>query len=146
MTIQQFGALFKALKIYPVESVRKFLEVYVVQQDIKIDDPTWQSFISEVVARFTGARNHVFLLDFLKSVSCAYVADERQNELILDLLQLTVPELFAVEEGADESVQQMDMEVARNFSEFLNCYVHRHVQKHFILFHMTTIIVSVWHM
>ena len=143
MNIQQFGALFKAFKIYPLNIVEQFLKSYRVQPDIRINDPTWNSFISEVVLRFGGARNHIFLLSFLKSVSHAYTADERHNDFILDLLQLKVPELFAVEEETDESAGQVDMEVAKNFSEFLNCYVQRHVQKHIILSHTAAIMVSI---
>ena len=144
MTIQQFGALFKALNIYPAESVQKLLESYVIPQDIRISDPTWQSLISEVAARFAGARNHVFLLDFLKSVSHVYIADGRHNEFIFDLLKLRVPKLFVVQEGTDESVQQVDMEVAGNLSEFLNCYIYRHVHKHLILSQMATMMVSIY--
>ena len=139
MSIQQFGALFKAFKIYSPNIVEQFLKTYKVQPDVKIDDPTWHSFISEVVMRFGGARNHFFLLDFLQSVATGYLADRRQKEFILDLLQLSVPKLFAVEEGCEDAAE--DMEVTKKFTFFLRSFISRHALKHSILTQMTAILV-----
>lgn len=141
MTIQQFGSLFKAFKIYPAKIVEEFLGLYVVQQDIKIKDPTWHAFISEIVERFGGASNHFFLLDLLKSVASGYLADKRQTEFILDLLQLKVPKLFAVEKEADEMAEKEDMEVAKKFSLFLRGFISRNALKHSILTQMTALLV-----
>ena len=118
-----------------------FLGQYVVQQDIRINDPTWHSFISEVVVRFGDARHHFFLLGFLESVAAGYLTDKRQKEFVLDLLQLNVPKLFAVEEGADEATEKEDVEVGKNFSIFLRNFINRHALKHSILTKMTDILV-----
>lgn len=142
MNIQQFGTLFKAFKIYSPNIVEQFLKSYRVQPDIKIDDPTWHSFISEVVLRFGGARNHFFLLDFLQSVATqGYQADKRQKEFVLDLLQLKVPKLFAVEEGCEDLTDYMDKEVAKKFTSFLRIFINRNALKHSILIQMTAILV-----
>ena len=142
MTIQQFGALFKAFKIYPSSTVEEFLGLYKVPQDIRINDPTWHSFINEVVISFGGARAHYYLLDFLKSVAEGYLADKRQQEFVMDLLQLKVPKLFAIEEGADETMKKEDATVARKFSTFLRNFINRHALKNSILSQMTALLVS----
>ena len=141
LTIQQFGSLFKAFKIYPVKMVEEFLGFYEIRQGMKINDPTWQTFISEIVSRFGGARNHFFLLDFLKNVSHSYLHEIRQSEFVVDLLQLKVPKLFAMEEGSDEIAEKEDLEVARRFTFFLRNYVNRHALKQSILAQMSTLLV-----
>ena len=143
LTIQQFGALFKAFKIYSADIVEEFFRIYVVQQDVRINDPTWHSFIGEVVLRFGGARNHFFLLDFLKSVADSYLVDKRQKEFVLDLMQLKVPKLFAIEEGAEdpEDVEKEDVEVGKQFTIFLRSYINRNALKHSILTQMTSLLV-----
>ena len=141
MTIHQFGALFKAFRIYSVGTVAEFLYSYRVQQDVKINEPTWHSFISEVVMRFGGARNHFFLQDFLLAVAAGYLADKRQTEFVLDLLQLKVPKLFGIEEGGDSTAEKDDAEVAKCFSLFLRTFINKHALKRSILNQMTTILV-----
>ena len=141
LTIQQFGSLFKAFKIYPVKMVEEFFGFYEIQQGMKINDPTWQTFISEIVSRFGGARNHFFLLDFFKNVSHSYLHEIRQSEFVVDLLQLKVPKLFAMEEGSDEMAEKEDLEVARKFTFFLRNYVTRHALKQSILAQMSTLLV-----
>ena len=141
MTIQQFGSLFKAFKIYPVQMVEQFLKSYEIPSGLTICDPTWLVFISEIVSRFGGARNHYFLLDFLTSVASAYLKDKRQKQFVTDLLQLKVPKLFAVEEGEDEEVRKEDLQVATKFSAFLKSYILRHALKHSLLNQMTDILV-----
>lgn len=142
MTIQQFGALFKAFKIYPSTIVEEFLGLYNVPQDIRINDPTWCSFINDVVVSFGGASAHVYLLDFLKSVADSYLKDKRQQQFVMDLLQLKVPKLFAVEEGANETIEKEDETVARKFSAFLRNFINRHALKNSILNQMTTLLVN----
>ena len=141
LTIQQFGSLYKAFKIYPAEMVEEFLGFYVIQPGMKINDPTWQTFIGEIVARFGGGRNHYYLLDFLKSVSNSYLTEARQASFVVDLLQLKVPKLFAMEEGSDEIAEKEDLEVARRFSLFLRAYINRHALKQSILAQMSTLLV-----
>ena len=115
----------------------------MVQQDVRIDDPTWHSFINEVVVRFGGASHHFFLLDFLRSVAASYVTDERQKEFVLDLLQWNMPKLFAVKEGADEVTEKKDVEVARNFSIFLRNFINRNALKHSILIQLPDVLVCI---
>lgn len=110
---------------------------------MKINDPTWQNFIGEIVSRFGGARNHNFLLDFLKSASNSYLIEARQAMFVIDLLQLKVPRLFAVEEGADEIAETEDLEVARRFILFLRAFINRHALKQTVLAQMSTILVSI---
>ena len=141
MSIQQFGALFKAFKLYSPNIVEKFLKTYKVQPNVKIDDPTWHSFIDKVVVRFGGARNHFFFLDFLRLVASSYVANRRQKEFVLDLLRLSVPKLFAVDEGCDNATEMEDKEVAKEFTFFLSSFISRHALKHCIMTQMTAIMV-----
>ena len=112
-----------------------------MQQEVRINDPTWHSFIGEVVLRFGGARNHFFLLDFLRSVADSYLLDNRQREFISDLMQLNVPKLFAIEEGADEATEKEDMEVGKEFTIFLRNYINRNALKLSILSQMTSLLV-----
>ena len=121
--------------------VEEFLGFYVIQPGMKINDPTWQTFISEIVSRFGGARNHYFLLDFLKNVSNSYLTEARQAVFVIDLFQLKVPKLFAMEEGSDEIAEKEDLEVARKFSFFLRGFINRHALKQSILVQMSTLLV-----
>ena len=121
--------------------VEEFLGFYEIQTGMKINDPTWQTFISEIVSRFGGARNHYFLLDFLKNVSNSYLTEARQAVFVIDLFQLKVPKLFAIEEGSDEIAEKEDLEVARKFSFFLRGYINRLALKQSILAQMSTLLV-----
>ena len=142
LTIQQFCSLFKVFKIYPVKMVEEFLGFYVIQLGMKINNPTWQIFISEIISRWCGARDHYFLLNFLKNVSNSYFTEGRQSEFVVDLLQLKVPNLFAVEECDDELAESEDLEVARRFSLFLRDYINSHALKNSILSQMSIIMVQ----
>ena len=51
--------------------------------------------------RFGGKQHHHYMLGFLKSVAERYHGDGRAGDLIVDLLKLEVPKLFAVE-GVDD--------------------------------------------
>ena len=127
MSIPQFSSLLKASRIhYPSKMVEDFLSQYIIQPNVKINNLTWHSFISEIVARFSGARNHLFLLDFLEKVSEGYLASKREQEFIVDLLQLKVPLLFALEQGTEEAAEKEDKEVARKFTVLVRGYIIKH--------------------
>lgn len=64
---------------------------------------------------------------------------------MIDLLQLKVPKLFAMEEGSDEIVEKEDLEAARRFSLFLRAYINRHALKHPILSQMSIVLVCIIH-
>ena len=66
-----------------------------------------------------------------------YHQDGRAEDLVVDLLKLKVPKLFAVERGREE-----DEAVAREFSAFLHNYILRCDPKHTILRKMRDIMVS----
>ena len=68
---------------------------------------------------FSGAHHHRYLLNFLQSVAECYRDDGRAGELVVDLLKLKVPKLFAVEGGREE-----DEAVRSEFSRFLQNYIH----------------------
>ena len=123
--------------------VEEFLGFYVIQPGMKINDPIWQTFISDIVLRFGGARNHYFLLDFLKNVSNIYCTEARPAAFVVDLLQLKIPKLFATEEqGSDDDIaEKEDLEVSRRFSYFLRAYINRHALKQSVLSQMFTILV-----
>jgi hypothetical protein len=121
--------------------VEEFLGFYVIEQGIKINNPTWQTFIGEIVLRFGGARNHYFLLDFLKNVSNSYLSEKRQSEFVVDLLQLKVPKLFAIKEGTDEIAERENLEVGRKFMFFLRSYINRLALKQSILAQMSALLV-----
>ena len=60
---------------------------------------------------------------------------------MVDLLQLKVPKLFAIDEGSDEMAEKEDMEVAKRFTFFLRNYVNRHALKQSLLAQMSTLLV-----
>ena len=91
------------------------------------------SFIS---SRFGGAQHHHYMLNFLKSVAEYYHGDGRAGDLVVDLLKLEVPKLFAVEEGG-EKIKAEDHE----FSVFLRDYICRCNLKLTILGKMDAILV-----
>ena len=68
--------------------------------------------------RSSGAQHHHYLLDFLQSVAECYHKDGRAGDLVVDLLKLEVPKLFAVEGGSEE-----DEAVRCEFSRFLQNYI-----------------------
>ena len=86
--------------------------------------------------RFSGAHHHHYLLDLLQSVAERYHQDGRAGDLLVDLLKLEVPKLFAVEEGDEK-----DEEVRHKFSEFLQNYIFWCNLKHTILKKMESILV-----
>ena len=86
--------------------------------------------------RFSGAQDHHYLLNFLQSVAERYRQDGRAGDLIVDLLNLKVPKLFAVDRGGEK-----DEEVRRKFSHFLLGYILKCPLKHTILEKMNDILV-----
>ena len=60
---------------------------------------------------------------------------------MVDLLQLKVPKLFAMEEGSDEMAEKEDFEVARRFTIFLRSYINRLALKQSLLAQMSTLLV-----
>ena len=88
--------------------------------------------------RFGSAQKHCYLLDFLKSVAQCYHQDGRAEDLVVDLLKLKVPKLFAVEgEGED------DEKVRCEFSAFLQKHILKYYCKH-VHEKMSKILVSVF--
>ena len=65
-----------------------------------------------------------------------YRDDGQAGKLVVDLLMLDVPKLFAVEGGREE-----DEAVGREFSAFLQDYILRCDPKHTILSKMNIILV-----
>ena len=65
-----------------------------------------------------------------------YRGDGRAGELVVDLLKLEVPKLFAMEGGGEE-----DETVGREFSAFLRDYISRNALKLTILGKMNIILV-----
>ena len=88
--------------------------------------------------RFGGAQNHYYLVDFLKSVAQCYHQDGRAGDLVVDLLKLKVPKLFAVEKE-----EEKDEKVRRKFSAFLQKYILNYYCKH-VHEKMSKILVSVF--
>lgn len=143
MTIQQFGSLYKAFKIYPNSSVENFLGGYVPLSDIDITEPTWRSFFGDIVSRFVGARHHGFLFDFLNTVSVVYLHDERSQEFVFHLLELRVPKLFAVDdEECDEGIRKEDFAIRDRFWKFLSNYITSNGLKNTIVTHISRILVN----
>lgn len=90
----------------------------------------------QCILRFSGAQHHCFLLEFLQSVAGRYRQDRRAGDLVVDLLKLKVPKLFAVEGGREE-----DEAVAHEFSAFLRTYILRCNLKYTILAKLMDIMV-----
>ena len=86
--------------------------------------------------RFSGAQNHRYLVNFLKSVAQRYDKDGRAGDLVVDLLKLKVPKLFAVEGGGEK-----DENVRHKFSGFLKNYIFRCKLKRTIIEEMKKILV-----
>jgi len=76
------------------------------------------------------------MLGFLKSVAEHYHGDGRAGDLIVDLLKLEVPKLFAVEGGGEKNEAEND-----EFSVFLRNYICRCNLKPTILGEMDAILV-----
>lgn len=143
LTVQQFGSLYKAFKIYPNSSVENFLSGYVPSSDIDITEPTWRSFFGEIVSRFVGARHHEFLFNFLDTVSCVYLNDKRSPEFVFHLLELRVPKLFAVDdEESDEVIRKEDIAIREKFLRFLSDYINSNALKNTIINQISRIMVS----
>ena len=142
MTIHQFGLLYKAFKIYSNDFVEDFLRQFTIKNDIKVNDPTWRSFFSEIVSRFRGARNHYCIFEFLKSVADAYLSSGRSTQFVFGLLDLNVPKLFAVTEEGNEEERKEDMDMAENFKAFLHNYIRVNALKHGITICMKRALVS----
>ena len=87
------------------------------------------------LSRFSGAHQHYYLLGFFQSVAKRYHDSRRAGNLVVDLLELKVPKLFAVEQG------EKDEEVCCQFSAFLRDYILRCDLKHTILGKMIKILV-----
>ena len=88
------------------------------------------------IPRFSGAQHHHYLVDFLQSVAEHYRQECRAGDLGVDLLNLNVPNLFAVKGG-----EEKDEEVRRKFSAFLRSYILRWDLKHTILERINDILV-----
>ena len=143
MTVQQFGTLYKAFKIYPNSIVEKFLSQYVLPSDIDLTEPTWRSFFGDIVSRFPGARHHGFLFNFLDTVSCVYLNSQRHQEFVFHLLEFRVPKLFAVDyEECDEEVRKVDAAIGENFRTFLYSYITSNCLKNTIITKIARIMVS----
>ncbi len=89
--------------------------------------------------RFGGALHHRLLLDFLKKVAERYLQDQRAAEFVLDLLQLSVPKLFAVESSGKEKGAAAS--ISAEFMAFLKDYITRNSLKLLILCQMKDILV-----
>lgn len=140
MSIEQFCSLFKAFNVYPAGTIKDFLSSYMIPQRICICDPTWQKVIQVVVERFIGAENHFFLCPFMEAVGKKYIDDKRSPEFLVDLLQLKVPKLFALEE-ANVTGGCMQNEVPKKFSSFIRSYINSNALKSHLLIQMKPILV-----
>ena len=87
-------------------------------------------------SRFSEAQHHYYLLNFLQSVAKHYFDNGQAGDLVVDLLKLGVPRLFAVVAEGKE-----DQAVSREFSHFLQGYISRYSLKHIILEKMGDIMV-----
>ena len=97
--------------------------------------------------RFTDARHHKSLLEFLQSVAVCYLKQCRAKDFILDLLQLDVPTLFVSESEGSTSTLQSDIvagSVSDEFSTFLSEYIQRNNLRKAILANVESIWVSYW--
>ncbi len=92
--------------------------------------------LSPQVWRGTAPR---LLLDFLKKVAERYLQDQRAAEFVLDLLQLSVPKLFAVESSGREKAAAAS--ISAEFVAFLKDYITRNSLKLLILSQMKDILV-----
>ena len=75
--------------------MQDFLKVYAIPPDATLQDDIWKQFFCIVVHRFSAARLHFFLLDFLIALSQKYVKSGRAVDFILDLLSLGVSKLLS---------------------------------------------------
>ena len=86
--------------------------------------------------RFSGAQHHHYLLNFLRNMAERYHQEHRAANLVVDLLKLEVPKLFAVDRG-----EEKDKKVRNEFSLFLQEYIRQGNLKHIILEKMRVIMV-----
>lgn len=136
LTVKQFLLLFQSLRIYPPEFLEHFLDKFDLPSTVIINSHEWIVFLTEFVAIFSGARNHRCIDIFLARVAanCKY----GKVQFILDLLQLNVPKLFAVED--DVLHRDDDMEVAQQFKHNLQKSIHTQLPG--LVANMSYIVVS----
>ena len=77
------------------------------------------SIIWQTAYRFSGAKEHHFMLDFLKTVGHHYVTHSRPHEFIIDLLGLNVPKLFGHPADTGDGASNVQTE----FSSYLLDYI-----------------------
>ena len=133
MTLHQFSSLFKAFKIYSSKDVTDFLKLYTFSSGLRICDDTCRMFINDVVERFSGAKNHFFLMILLESAGEAYSQQKRPLNFITDLLHLKTPKLFSLTEDTDGEGEDYNLQVFREFTRFLTKYISRNSIKEFLL-------------
>lgn len=75
----------------------RFLEVYKnkIPDEIKLSNPTWNDFFTEVVNRNRSAKHHWYLEDLLCCIGTKYQQTRRSESFIKDLLKMDVKDLLS---------------------------------------------------
>ena len=100
-------------------------------------DPCCYSFMyvkPDIFPRLPNAKQHHFVLEFLRSVSRCYVSDKRGEHFITHLLRQDIKLFASKGDTADPDIQ-------REFTEFLCDYINRNSLKEATLRNMPIILV-----
>lgn len=146
MTFEQFGSLFSSLGVYNASIVEDFLKNYVFPPNFRINDPAFVIFLTKIVSKCKGAKNHSFLISSVfKSATDLYITDGRDQDYLSDLLEVSykVPGLFANEDKLEQGKQDKNTLVSLAFKEFLRSIIGADSIKNVISTQNTYIVVSV---
>ena len=92
--------------------------------------------------RFSGAHEHRFLLNFIKTVGDRYVKDGRPQDFIIDLLSINVPKLFGLPADTDVREHSVAVEVQNEFTSYVLNYIRINTLKAGLLQKMSRILVG----
>lgn len=138
MSIEQFESLFVSIRIYPHHFLKRYLKDCKFPLEAKINDHLWMELLKKAVFHYPGAKNQGFLIKFIEKVLMSYAESKRQRQIVIHLLDLKIPQMFAVECSAT----QTDDYVTENFRCLLKSYVHDHQLQTSIVSNITSMMVS----
>ena len=78
-----------------LQFLQNFLTAYKIPAEVKLSDTTWKQFFEEVISRFSTARLHYYLSDFLRAVGSKYRESKRPVDFVIDLLKIRVDKLLS---------------------------------------------------
>ena len=139
LTVSQFGSLFSKLGVYSATTVEEFLKKYRSFIINKISDSEWLIFLSQVIEKCKGAKNHSFLIRHFFQPA---IGQSENKEFLSELLEVSyhVSGLFVIDD-IDEKSKQESERVCEEFKHFLRGNIDMKVLQQ-VLSSSSTIMVS----